>query len=366
MVDYFQYISPCNKLKEALTNSYTFNDIWSSNNQTTSYLSPSLPYHYLERQSPCSYSSNECSSELLEFLYGSNNDSLSCASTVRTPEVEQQQPSYIQSYYQSLDPFIFTPQPHQPDNRLETLQYHKNTVPTFYTEVSNYAPTNRSCMTASLMYNAYPVSRLEHQPVMTQQQTDDDKSNTYFGTPQTALIPPITQSVLNHHHDSKVKDDHHFYLEDTQSIEQDEKIKKVPDNNIFNFSVQSSKPELSSESFPCKFPNCKKVFPRPYNLKSHMRMHSLDRPYECQYKPCTWKFARLHDLKRHELQHTGLKPHTCKYCFRKFARSDALKRHWKVDTICSQAFKNDPSDCKLPTRGRKKGSGKKKKNNETI
>ncbi|KAK4512286.1 polar growth protein [Mucor velutinosus] len=93
--------------------------------------------------------------------------------------------------------------------------------------------------------------------------------------------------------------------------------------------------------FPCLIPECNKLFSRPYNLKSHMRTHTHERPYECTYKPCAWKFARPHDLKRHELQHTGQKPHGCRFCHRRFARSDALKRHWKVDINCAQALKQE-------------------------
>ncbi|GAN09020.1 conserved hypothetical protein [Mucor ambiguus] len=97
----------------------------------------------------------------------------------------------------------------------------------------------------------------------------------------------------------------------------------------------------TQNGFPCLIPECSKLFSRPYNLKSHMRTHTHERPYECTYKPCAWKFARPHDLKRHELQHTGQKPHGCRFCHRRFARSDALKRHWKVDINCAQALKQE-------------------------
>ncbi|KAI8987171.1 hypothetical protein BDB01DRAFT_784870 [Pilobolus umbonatus] len=93
--------------------------------------------------------------------------------------------------------------------------------------------------------------------------------------------------------------------------------------------------------FPCEYPNCTKSFSRPYNLKSHKRTHTKERPYECPYPPCDWKFSRPHDLRRHQLQHTGQKPHGCKYCHRRFARSDALKRHLKVDVSCAQALRHD-------------------------
>lgn len=114
-------------------------------------------------------------------------------------------------------------------------------------------------------------------------------------------------------------------------------------NNSMHMSTLRHKQNNNDtqNGFPCLIPECNKLFSRPYNLKSHMRTHTHERPYECTYKPCAWKFARPHDLKRHELQHTGQKPHGCRFCHRRFARSDALKRHWKVDINCAQALKQE-------------------------
>lgn len=119
----------------------------------------------------------------------------------------------------------------------------------------------------------------------------------------------------------------------------------------------SSEPQAT---FTCT--DCHKVFSRPYNLKSHMRTHTLERPYECHYYPCGWKFARPHDLKRHELQHTGQKPHGCRFCSRRFARSDALKRHWKVDTHCAQALKEETR----MNGGKQVPYARKKRSNKTF
>ncbi|KAI7862402.1 hypothetical protein BDF14DRAFT_1736369, partial [Spinellus fusiger] len=85
--------------------------------------------------------------------------------------------------------------------------------------------------------------------------------------------------------------------------------------------------------FTC--PECSQTFSRPHNLKSHLTIHSAERPYEASnFHP----FRRHHDLKRHQKLHTGERPHVCKHCRRSFARLDALNRHQRAEggTACGQ------------------------------
>ncbi|PNY23936.1 Transcriptional regulator CRZ1 [Tolypocladium capitatum] len=94
-------------------------------------------------------------------------------------------------------------------------------------------------------------------------------------------------------------------------------------------------------TFQCTL--CPKRFTRAYNLRSHLRTHTDERPFVCTV--CAKAFARQHDRKRHESLHSGEKKFVCKGdlkaggqwgCGRRFARADALGRHFRSEAgrIC--------------------------------
>jgi uncharacterized Zn-finger protein len=85
---------------------------------------------------------------------------------------------------------------------------------------------------------------------------------------------------------------------------------------------------------------CPKKFTRAYNLRSHLRTHKDERPFVCTV--CGKAFARQHDRKRHEGLHSGEKKFVCRGvlqstptqswgCGRRFARVDALGRHFRSE-----------------------------------
>ncbi|KAL3953982.1 hypothetical protein ACCO45_011938 [Purpureocillium lilacinum] len=85
-------------------------------------------------------------------------------------------------------------------------------------------------------------------------------------------------------------------------------------------------------------PLCSKRFTRSYNLRSHLRTHNNERPFECSV--CGKAFARQHDRKRHERLHLGEKQFICRGdldiggqwgCGRAFSRVDGLARHLRSD-----------------------------------
>ena len=120
-------------------------------------------------------------------------------------------------------------------------------------------------------------------------------------------------------------------------------VPKPKDVNGINLNQTSPKRQEENTSkkstviYACSL--CDKTFTRPYNLKSHLRTHTNERPFVCTV--CGKAFARQHDRKRHEDLHSGKKRYVCGGklkngkpwgCGKKFARSDALGRHFKTES----------------------------------
>ncbi|KAJ5257204.1 hypothetical protein N7478_013308 [Penicillium angulare] len=103
-------------------------------------------------------------------------------------------------------------------------------------------------------------------------------------------------------------------------------------------------------TFQCTL--CPKRFTRAYNLRSHLRTHTDERPFVCTV--CGKAFARQHDRKRHEGLHSGEKKFVCRGdlsrggqwgCNRRFARADALGRHFRSEAgrVCIKPLLDEES-----------------------
>lgn len=79
---------------------------------------------------------------------------------------------------------------------------------------------------------------------------------------------------------------------------------------------------------PYSCPQCGKAFKRSSDVSSHLRSHTGERPYKCSQ--CPKAFTMLSHRNRHQLIHTGEKPFKCDLCGKGFTQPSSVKAHLKV------------------------------------
>ncbi|CAH2325947.1 zinc finger 408 [Pelobates cultripes] len=90
---------------------------------------------------------------------------------------------------------------------------------------------------------------------------------------------------------------------------------------------------------------CDKELANSRSLRSHMRVHTGEKPYTCP--DCGSSFRHKGNLRIHQRLHTGEKPYKCQFCGDSFPQQPELKRHLILHTgemhickICGKALKD--------------------------
>ncbi|KAL1273541.1 hypothetical protein QQF64_026355 [Cirrhinus molitorella] len=112
--------------------------------------------------------------------------------------------------------------------------------------------------------------------------------------------------------------------------EEHQKKRSADDSHVCDAassSLSSSSSSSSSGASRMRCVICHRGFNSRSNLRSHMRIHTLDKPFVCRF--CSRRFSQSSTLRNHVRLHTGERPYKCHVCQSAYSQLAGLRAHQK-------------------------------------